>query len=272
MNVWRSTLNERLRILKLLEQGKINADEAARLLEALTFSHPHTSRRRHKIFSVFEWIPDIITSKINGSFEHGTADRTLAFSRKRRIKFKGISGDLQIHGGEENNITIQKDGFVKIKEDEDTLEVKAITGDIEIAVPHTIDLSIKGVSGDITIRDISGEIKLTSVAADIHGSNLSGSFTGELVAGDVDIEYRHLENIDIKTKKSDITLRLADAVEAEIELEAKHGGIDCEFNLLKEKRTATTLKGIINNKGARIRIKNDRGDIVIKQEKGRKGT
>jgi len=44
VNLWRYTLNERLRILKLLEDGKINADEAARLLEALSHSEGREKR------------------------------------------------------------------------------------------------------------------------------------------------------------------------------------------------------------------------------------
>jgi len=264
VNSWRCTLNERLKILKLLEDGKINSDEAARLLEALSQSETKHRKGQHRMWASIETIPEVIATAISTSFKHSVSKESLQFPRKKKIEFKGISGDLTITGDTKDTIEIEKEGFAKIQEIDDVLGIKAISGDIKIRTPRTTDFMIKGISGDLEITHLDGKIEIASVSGSIIGKELSGSFIGNFVSGDVDLDYQKVDNIKIKSKTSDITLRLDKKVEAGIEVETKDGEITCEFELKEEEKKGNWLKGVINKPKAKIEIKNEHGDIAIK--------
>jgi len=254
-----------MRILQLLEDGKINAQEAARLLEAL--SQSETKEKRRRLWSSIEVIPDVVSSAIASSFKYATSKETLQFPKKKKIEFKGISGDLEITGNATENIEIQKDGFAKIKEGEHHLEIKAISGEMKITTPKNTNFEMKGVSGDLKISHLNGKIEIASVSGDIQGKELSGSFNGDFVSGDIDLDYKDIEEIKIKSKTGDIVLRLEENIEAEIEVETINGDIDCDFALKDEERKENLLRGIINKPGVKIELKNEHGDIAIKKRK-----
>jgi DUF4097 and DUF4098 domain-containing protein YvlB len=213
-------LNEQMRILKMLEDGKINADEAARLLEAVTSPLPHGARR-HRIINSFEHIPEMIAAKINGSFKHAGARATETFPGKERIIFKGISGDLTVHGKPVENIEVTRDGFVKIAAETHALVMKGLGGDIAINAPHKTDVTIKGVSGNIVVEDIDGCLKVKSVSGDIDTKDLTGAFHGAIVSGNVHLDYKDLSTIEIAAKASDIVLSMDEKTEASVEIETR---------------------------------------------------
>ena len=258
-------MNERLRILKLLEDGKINADEAARLLEALSHSESKERKGRHRLWSSFESIPEVIATAINSSFKDVASRETLQFPRKEKIVFKGISGDVDIVGGASDTITVEKDGFAKIVERPDTLLIKAISGDLKIKMPTQTNFTIKGVSGDIKISQLNSTIEIASVSGDIVGKELSGSFAGDFVSGDVDLEFQKLRKVKIKSKSGNITLRLDEGVEAAIDVETKKGYITCDFELQNEKKEINKLTGVINKAEGAIEISSEQGNISIKK-------
>ncbi len=264
MNTWRCTLNEQMRILKMLEDGKINADEAARLLEAVkSSSPPYGSRRRPRIFNGFEHIPEIIAAKINGSFKHACVKTTKNFSAKEKIVFKGISGDLKVFGKPEDTITVEQDGFVKITEEAQALVMKGLGGDIEINTPHRTDVTVKGVSGNITIEDIDGCITVKSVSGDIQSSDLSGDFRGAFVSGEVRLDYEKLKNVEISAKAANIILSMSNKTEASIGIETLDGQIMCDFALKDEEKTDQTLKGTLNKATGTISIRNEHGNVHL---------
>ncbi len=263
--MWRYTLNERLRILKLLEEGKINAEEAARLLEALSQSETKERKRRYKIWSSIEAIPEVIASTINSSFKNIISRETLQFSKREKIEFKGVSGEIEITGYDTDTIEIEKEGFAKIMENDNRLEIKAISGNIKMKIPMTTDLAIKGVSGNINISRLNSVIEIASVSGDIKGEELSGTFIGDFVTGDVDLDYKSINKIRVKSKSGYITLRLDETIETHIEVVTEDGSIDCDFDLKDEEKTDTLLKGTLNKPTAQIFIKNDHGDVAIKK-------
>jgi DUF4097 and DUF4098 domain-containing protein YvlB len=266
MSLWRCTLSERLRILNLLEQGRINSDEAARLLEALAQSDKGTKRKKFTFWHSLEGLPEIISTAIETSTKHGNASQTLEFPQKNTIEFKGISGDINIIGESRDTVEIQKDGFMKTNEKEDTLKIKALSGDIKILTDHNTNLVIKGISGDISITDLAGKTDIESVSGDIIGRGLSGSLLVKIVSGDIDFEYLNIDEIDIESRSGDITLFLSEKAEAEVNIETEDGDIMCDFELQNEEKSACLLKGIINKPRAMISIRNKSGDVSIKKK------
>jgi len=262
-------LSERLRILKLLEEGKINAEEAARLLEALNGGE---SRKRHgpphafSFWHTMDSIPEMVTSAIHGAFGHASAEETLKFSKKQKLELKGVSGDIDISGKDTDIITIEKDGFVGVNESPDTLQIKALSGNLEITVPKAINLGIKGVSGDLNIAHVNGIIEIATVSADICGKDLSGSLKADIVSGDVELEYSMIDKIEIKEKTGDVSITISKDTEAEIEVETREGEIDCEFELKDAVEKNGYLKGTINKPGGKIFIRNEYGDVAIQKK------
>ena len=258
-------MNERLQILKLLEEGKINAEEAERLLEAVSKSGTQEKGTRHKIWSSLEGLPKVISAALGNSFSESAEEEFHKYPRKKKIKFKGISGNLEINGTDTDRIDIQKDGFAKIKELDDSIAVKALSGNVKINAPKATDLAIAGISGDIEISNIIGSFEIESVSGDITGKNLSGSLSGEIVSGDMDMDFAKVEKIRIKSKSGNVTLRLDKKVEAEIKIETTDGNVKCDFDLKDRKEEENVLTGIINKPRARIEVKNKHGDVEIKQ-------
>jgi hypothetical protein len=265
VNSWRCILNERLRVLKLLEDGKINAEEAARLLEALSHTESREKKRKHKVWSSLETIPDVIASAITTSFKHPGVKETIEFPKKKKIDFRGISGDLMINGMTQDVIEVEKDGLAKMKEKNNALEIKALSGKTTINAPITTDFGIKGISGSIRISHIAGSIEIESVSGETIGTELSGSFTGNFISGDVDLDYHKTEKVSIRSKTGNVILRLDTKIEAEIDLETEQGTISCDFALEDEEKKTHRLTGIINKPKAKIEIKSSYGDIAIKK-------
>lgn len=264
-STWRCTLNERLRILTLLEEGKINAEEAERLLEAVSRDASSEKKGRHKVWASLEGLPRAISVALGDSFSETAEAASNEYSAKKVIVYKGISGDLEIAGTDRKNITIERDGYARIKEHDDSIAIKALSGNVKIAVPKKTDLVIASVSGDIRLAAICGSIEMESVSGDATGKDLSGSFKGEVVSGDVDLDYETVENFKIKSKSGDVLLRLDEKTEAEIEIETEEGTAACEFTLIDRKEEEDRLSGIINKPGAKIKIACAYGDVEVKK-------
>jgi DUF4097 and DUF4098 domain-containing protein YvlB len=265
VNTWRCTLNERLRILKLLEEGAISAEDAARLLEALSAGH---SRRKHhaRIWTSLEGIPDIIATAIDSSMKFEETNTPLVFGKKQNLEFKGISGDLSIKGEQDcDGIIIDRDGYVKAKEEDKVLRVKALSGDMTITTPRTIDLSLKGISGDITLDNLEGNTSLESVSGDIKGTRLAGKLKADIVSADVDLEYTTLKDMHIRSRSGNIVIWLDDSIEAALEIHNEKGTITCEFELIDKNQTQQTLTGTIKNARAHVQIQNKSGEISIRK-------
>ncbi len=258
-------MNERMQILKMLEEGKINAQEAERLLEALSQSDSRERKSKFKLLSSLEGIPKFISAAIGNAIEDQQGEESMQYAVKKKLSFNGISGDLTIAGKDTDKIEILRDGFAKIKQDDETLHVKTLSGDVSISLPPNTDISVAGISGNINVADINGTIRIESVSGDITGKNLSGSMLGEFVSGDVDLDYDKVAKIRIKTRSGDVTLRLDKKEEAKLDVETGSGSISCDFELKDEEKSSNKLRGIINKAAAEIEIMSKSGDVTIKK-------
>ncbi|OGC38956.1 hypothetical protein A2Y85_06005 [candidate division WOR-3 bacterium RBG_13_43_14] len=261
-------MNERLKILKLLEEGKINADEASRLLEALSHSESG-HKKHHRMWAAFEHIPESIATMINGSLQHMSSPEELRFSGKSQLEIKAISGDLIIQGTEQNEILVRKDGFGHVKEKDDKIEIKAISGDINAQIPKQTKILIKGVSGAITISDMENEILLKTVSGNVIGKNLRGSFTGDMIAGDLVLDFIEVKDLNIRSRSGDVMLHLDDQIDAHISIETEEGEIFCDLPLQNEEKNDFTLKGDLKTGKGNIEIKCDLGDTHLKRRESK---
>lgn len=259
-------MNERLQILKLLEEGKINAEEAERLLQAVSQPGSQEKKSHYKIWSSLEGIPKVIKAALGNSFAD-SAEESHQFMNKKKIRFKGISGNLEIIGTEASGIDILKDGFAKVRELEDTVVIKALSGNVKINAPSKTGLSIAGISGNIDVSNMDGDLEIESVSGEVTGNELSGSLRGEIVSGNMDLDYKDVEKVTIRSRSGNVILRLDEKVEAELEIESRGGSIACEFDLKEKKEGDSYLKGTINKPKGKIIIVNKHGNVEVKKKK-----
>lgn len=259
-------MNERMKILKLLEEGKITAEEAERLLEAVGESE---FRRRRGFFFGLESLSDIMSDMMGSifinSYKTSTTTERIEVGKKKKVIFKVVSGDAEINGKDISEFVINKNGIIKVIDEDEMLLIKAVSGNLEIDTPKKIDLEIKGVSGNLVINGIEGNIEIATVSGDITGKGLKGSFYGKFVSGDVELEYEKVDGIQIESKSGDVILKIDENIEAEIEISSRYGDIDCELPLRDVTKQRNYLRGILNSPKSKIVIRNSYGDVSVER-------
>ena len=216
---------ERLRVLKLLEEGKISADQAARLIQALGrepkpgFDIPEPPEppfcgpvgRRHFRVQMRELdrIPDIVAGAVSSairSVEFGDEDGKREFAGAAGLFLKTVSGDVTVKAWDKDVISLtEADALTKVRQRGDQVMVRAISGDVAARVPANCRLELVLVSGDVEVAGVSGEFGLKSVSGDVDVSDYSGKARIELVSGDLDMD-RVSGEFEIDTKSGDVSI------------------------------------------------------------------
>lgn len=195
-------MEERERILKLLEEGKITADQAAKLLEALGetyrwgpkghagFGPDFGERIARKVELKLKDLPELISTSISGmGFITGEGEeKDLLFNPKDNIVIKAVSGDVTIKGDEDANIRIKVEGGHRVNETEKELTIKTMSGDMFVQVPATQKMILKAASGDVKVERIA-DISLRSASGEIDISNITERTAASLGSGDIRLEY-----------------------------------------------------------------------------------
>ena len=222
--------NERDRILKLLEDGKITADQATRLIEALgseqtepEFRGPHASfGPRH--FRVrggtrsFDRIPDIVAtavaSAMKSGFEPGE-ERSSDFPGKRHLQVQSVSGDLDVTRGEDGIGLAYSGGMVKVRTSGEQVTVRTMAGDVSATVPADGRLELEVVSGDVSINGAGARIGVKTVSGDVQINRTAGEAQVETVSGDVSLD-NVTGSCEVRTRSGDVQLAASGPVSGSI--------------------------------------------------------
>ena len=251
--------NERDRILKLLEDGKITADQATRLIEAVGSERTDTEfcRPPHGSFGPRQFqfrsrmkdldrIPDVVAtavaSAMKSGFEPGE-ERSTDFPGKRHLLVKSVSGDLDVTHGEEGRVGLSySGGMVKVRSSGEQVVVRTMAGDVSATVPADGRLELEVVSGDvfiseagarIDVKTVSGDVEITktagdaqvkTVSGDVNLDGVSGSFEVQTRAGDVDLVAAGPVSGSISTKSGDVTVALDSDADLVLELAIEEDG------------------------------------------------
>jgi DUF4097 and DUF4098 domain-containing protein YvlB len=236
-------MEEKMRILNLLKEGKITTDEAARLLDAVDQKAEEKEHREHHIRFKKHFIPGIETMPEQISKAMATAmaklqenlsrlkeqEKTLKeniilkmecadkkYPAKSNATIRTVSGDIAVEGGDNAEIKIDCCGMSKSEEQDDELVCSSVSEDIEMQTPEKINLSISSVSGDIDIKNISGAIDCESVSGDLQLDNINGKIIFKSASGDININDLK-GGVDIKSASSDIDVRYEELADSKIE-------------------------------------------------------
>ncbi len=214
--------NERDRILKLLEDGKITADQATRLIEAIGSERTETEfgRAPHGPFGPrhvrirsrmrdLDRIPDVVAtavaSAMKSGFEPGE-ERSTDFPGKRHLLVKSVSGDLDVTHGDEGRVGLSySGGMVKVRSSGEQVVVRTMAGDVSAAVPTDGHLELEVVSGDVSISEAGARIEVKTVSGDVDITQTAGEAQVKTVSGDVSLN-RVTGNLDVQTRSGDVEL------------------------------------------------------------------
>ena len=224
--------DERARILKLLEDGKITADQAARLIEAMGSERmePEFGRMPHRPFGTrhlrfrsgmrdLDRIPDVVAtavaSAMKSGFEPGE-ERSTDFPGKRHLLVKSVSGDIDVTRGDEGRIGLSySGGMVKVRSSGEQVVVRTMAGDVSATVPADGRLEMEVVSGDVSISDAGARIEVKTVSGDVEIAKTAGDAQVKTVSGDVNLD-RVSGTFEVQTRSGDVELAAAGPVSGSI--------------------------------------------------------
>ncbi len=291
---------ERTRILKMLEQEKITADQAARLIEALGHHRSHFgperfARRIHRRVSLSELdrIPDIVASAVSSAMKSGFGpqgeDIKTDFPGKNSLFLKSVSGDVEVAAWDEDRISLEKSGgMTKVRERDDRVMVRSISGDVRVKVPRESKLELVSISGDVNVAGVSGRFGLKSVSGDVDLADFVGETRADIVSGDLkmvrvsgellvesksgDIELEPVGEFSGKmsSKSGDIEVRLHPDADVVLDMECEEKGevsleLDYPYEILEQGERLLKVKF---GKGSRVlKLKTRKADITVKQAK-----
>jgi DUF4097 and DUF4098 domain-containing protein YvlB len=230
--------NERDRILKLLEDGKITADQATRLIEALGpdrsafvdfAAPPDLPFAAHRHFRLRRGRRDLDQARIDldqartdlgrartdvasavrlamkCGFEPGEV-RYSEFAGKRHLQVKSVSGDLVVNHSDEAGIKVAySGGMVKARPVGERVVVQTMAGDVSAGVPADGRLDLEVVSGDVSISEAGSHIEVKTVSGDVDITRTACDVRLKTVSGDVNLN-RVAGDFDIETRSGDVDI------------------------------------------------------------------
>jgi len=212
--------NERDRILKLLEDGKITADQATRLIEALGSErtesdfcmppHPPFGPRHFRVRGGgrgLDRIPDVVATAVASAMKNGFEpgeERSTDFPGKRHLLVKSVTGDLDVARGDEERIGLSySGGMVKVRSSGDQVVVRTMAGDVSATVPADGRLELEVVSGDVSISEAGARIEVKTVSGDVDITRTTGDAQVKTVSGDVSLD-RVAGGLVVETRSGDV--------------------------------------------------------------------
>lgn len=297
-------MEEKMRILNLLKEGKITTEEASSLLDALeqkseekrhkefVFHMPHIPKAAFASFGKFpEMVTKIVTDTCSAAVDKVMGESgeisERRFPAKENVVIRAISGDVDIEGVQSNEIALDACcGLQKIESKENELDLNMISNDIDLKVPTktnirissvsgdidckeiTGDLEVETVSGDLELEKIIGKVEIKSASGDIEANEFSGAIDIKTASGDIEVKFNEFEGSAIETKSGDISIVLPKKIDAVIELSSEDGeieiSIDKSYQELEKK--SGYLKIGLGNKTKKLYCHTKSGDIELKQE------
>ena len=147
-----------------------------------------------------------------------------------------------------------------------------VSVEFEVRVPAGVTFEGSTVTGNIEAVDLRSDVRATSVTGDVTVSTTgvaeANTVTGSL---DVDLSSTDWDDLHFKTVTGDITLRLPDGIDAEIEFASLSGDFDSDFDVELERQrrrlVGTRVEGTIGDGGRRLSANTVSGDLRLRRSR-----
>lgn len=151
-----------------------------------------------------------------------------------------------------------------VERDEDSDPV-----DVELELPD--DRRVGAVStgaGDVLVQNVDGAPAVETATGDIRISETTGvesMWTGD---GDVHVSVDTLpSDATVETAAGDVTLGLADSLDATVEVQVRDGEVDGSFGVFDDvtERATEYVQGVLGDGGAWLTAKSGNGDGTVER-------
>ncbi len=235
---------EKMRILQMLSEGKISAEEAEELLEALEESKEGQSSDQQEEKSKWtrpwgqerwafkkkgpKWtgIGKGIPFASEGPFE-GPTERTIEVPGETELQITTGGGDVKLSSTQKLALKLRAALHqCKINKGERRVEISAGGTDLELEVPPTISslrLSVGG--GDISVEGLSLSLKARAGGGDFRGVQLKGAIEVHATGGDVKLENIDSPALEVATGGGDIDVTMGTVKEGRVNLRSVGGDV-----------------------------------------------
>ncbi|HDQ99956.1 MAG TPA: hypothetical protein ENN51_06710 [candidate division WOR-3 bacterium] len=298
---------ERERVLRMLEEGKITAEQAARLIEALGrprsapggprsegwLPPPRPPRPARVRMADLDRIPDIVASAVSSAMKSGFGAREgelrTEFPGKSSLFLKSVSGDVTVSGWDEDRIAIEGNtAMTRVREREDIVMVRTISGDFSVSLPREArfevttvsgDVKVEGVGGRFALKAVSGDVRLTGFAGEARVQTVSGEarfvdFAGrvevESKSGDIELLTDGAVGGSVVSKSGEVALCLGERADVLLDLECEEsGGIEFDAGLAHEvvEQAERRLKVRIGAGTQELKVRTSDADINVRRRK-----
>ncbi|MGE0158234.1 MAG: DUF4097 domain-containing protein [Gemmatimonadales bacterium] len=141
--------------------------------------------------------------------------------------------------------------------------------DFTVLVPAGVELIGTVVSGDVDVRGLRSDVSAHSVSGDVAVST-TGVVEAGTVSGSLDVEMGSLDwrHLSFNTVSGDVTLRVPENLEAEVDFESLSGRLDTDFDMRVEERrngrfVGSRVEGIIGDGGRRLTFHTVSGSVRL---------
>ncbi|XP_037692406.1 protein FAM185A isoform X2 [Choloepus didactylus] len=183
--------------------------------------------------------------------EQGTSILQNVKSQKVHVQTKGgkvmclgtVHGNVDIHASDESSVTIDKlqGSSVNISTEDGLLKVKYL---------YTESSFLSSVAGDITLGSVHGNITLQSKMGNIIIDSSSGCLKASTHQGAIDVYVSQLGEVDLKTHKGSITVKVPSSLQAHLQLSGKEVDMNSEIHVQEmaeaHKDDCITVTGLMN--------------------------
>ncbi len=258
---------EKMKVLELLQNGKISVDEAERLLKAIGeteeecyISHQVPIPNIKKIIRETLRFP-------KGMGRHCGMQR-YDIENPKKVSIKTGTGNLELSSTNEDSVGIEVSGMHTIHNVDDELSINIGYGDAEIELPHCPSIDLKIGTGDVEIDSIHADsISLMSGTGDVEGSIFCKSATIVIGSGDIDLSLKKYENARITVGAGDVNMDISGGGLLKISAHPDaHVDLPEESVIVEEKIVNNVLKltaKIKGDEGREITLTVGKGNITI---------
>jgi len=283
---------ETMRILQMLEAGKISAEEAERLIAAVSgqerrhgFFVPKQPKIPKEVMMRIETIPEQVGKAVSaavGSMGESSVRNT--YPGIKKLDMKAANGTLELVRSDGDLAIDGSTLFSNIRQEGDRLDIRTVTADVVLEMPDNIEANFKLANADLSAKEVIGKIRINAASADTEIDDCSGrweinSITGDIeaksVSGKFDIDTRHGDTeleisgpgeYTIRSVEGDIGIRIPENIPVTGSAKTLNGEIDLSGEFERKSETTNTVIFERSGEGESIKLSlvTDNGDIEIK--------
>lgn len=248
-------MTEKKRILKMLEEGKITAEEAIKLLDAITDKNKPDSSRKFvdsimdSVSSIVTSIPEVVTGALLVSVGE---QKDIKVEKGDELVLKSVGSSVKVDANGKDEFSISpSSGLVKTKKENSTITSKIVGGSAKILCPPYLNVSIKDAGGTV-------EGKMT------------GWLNLKQVGGSAKLTFEKIDNVDIDSKGGAVKIYVENC-DFSFDILASNGKVNFDIPADFTEKKKDRVKGKVKEGKGKLKIRVHSGSVSVSPiEKDRK--